>query len=48
MDLKEQVFLFKKGVTTSVELYKSKKKWYQIYINNSLTTNAEVSKWVVQ
>ena len=41
-------FSFKKGVTTSVELYKSKKKWYQIYINNSLTTNAEVSKWVVQ
>jgi len=41
-------FSFKKGVTTSVELYKSKKKWYEIYINNSLTTNAEVSKWVVQ
>ena len=41
-------FSFKKGVTTSVELYKSKNKWYQIYINNSLTTNAEVSKWVVQ
>jgi pantoate kinase len=41
-------FSFKKGVTTSVELYKSKNKWYQIYINNSLTNNAEVSKWVVQ
>ena len=41
-------FSFKKGVTTSVELYKSKKKWYEISINNSLTTNAEVSKWVVQ
>lgn len=41
-------FSFKKGVTTSVELYKSKKKWYEIYINNSLTTNAEVSKWVVK
>jgi pantoate kinase len=41
-------FSFKKGVTTSVELYKSKKKWYQIYINNSLTNNAEVSKWVLQ
>ena len=41
-------FSFKKGVTTSVELYKSKNKWYQIYINTSLTTNAEVSKWVVQ
>ncbi|MGZ8890588.1 MAG: pantoate kinase, partial [Nitrososphaeraceae archaeon] len=35
-------------VTTSVELYKSKNNWYQIYINNSLTNNAEVSKWVVQ
>ncbi|MGZ5550039.1 MAG: pantoate kinase, partial [Nitrososphaeraceae archaeon] len=41
-------FSFKKGVTTSVELYKSKNNWYQIYINNSLTNNAEVSKWVVQ
>jgi pantoate kinase len=41
-------FSFKKGVTTSVELYKSKNKWYQIYINNSLTKNAEVSKWVIQ
>ncbi len=41
-------FSFKKGVTTSVELYKSKNKWYQIYINNSLTNNAEVSKWVLQ
>ncbi|HEU4481754.1 MAG TPA: hypothetical protein VFR65_01755 [Nitrososphaeraceae archaeon] len=41
-------FSFKKGVTTSVELYKSKNKWYQIYINNSLTNNAEVSEWVAQ
>ena len=41
-------FSFKRGVTTSVELYKSKKKWYQIYINNSLTNNAEVSEWVTQ
>jgi pantoate kinase len=41
-------FSFKKGVTTSVELYKSKNKWYQIYINNLLTNNAEVSEWVAQ
>jgi pantoate kinase len=42
-------FSFKRGVTTSVELYKSKKKkWYQIYINNSLTNNAEVSEWVTR
>jgi pantoate kinase len=41
-------FSFKKGVTTSVELYKSKHKWYQIYINKSLTNNAEVSEWVTQ
>ncbi|HEU5461014.1 MAG TPA: hypothetical protein VFU79_01960 [Nitrososphaeraceae archaeon] len=41
-------FSFKKGVTTSVELYKSKHKLYQIYINNSLTNNAEVSEWVTQ
>jgi pantoate kinase len=41
-------FSFKKGVTTSVELYQSKNKWYQIYINNLLTNNAEVSEWVAQ
>lgn len=41
-------FSFKRGVTTSVELYKSKKKSYEIYINNLLTTNAEVSEWVTQ
>jgi pantoate kinase len=41
-------FSFKKGVTTSVELYNSKKKSYHIYINNLLTNNAEVSEWVTQ
>jgi pantoate kinase len=40
-------FSFKKGVTTTIELYKSKNKGYQIFLNDSLSNEQEVSKWVV-
>src|SRR5215212_5460857 len=41
-------FSFKKGVTTTIDLYKSNNKGYQIFLNNSLFNEVEVSKWVVQ
>jgi pantoate kinase len=41
-------FSFKKGVTTTIELYKSKNKGYQIFLNDSLSNELEVSKWIVQ
>ena len=39
-------FSFKKGVTSIVEIYPSKKKQYQIFINGSLYYDAEVSNWI--
>jgi pantoate kinase len=41
-------FSFKKGVTTTVELYKSLNKGYQISLNGSLSNELEVSKWIIQ
>ena len=41
-------FSFKKGVTTTIELYKSKNKGYQTFLNDSFSNELEVSKWVVQ
>jgi len=41
-------FSLKKGVTTTVELYKSPYKGYQISLNDSLSCELEVSKWIVQ
>jgi pantoate kinase len=41
-------FSLKKGVTTTVELYKSQSKCYQISLNDSLSNELEVSKWIVQ
>jgi pantoate kinase len=41
-------FSFKKGVTTTVELYKSLNKGYQISLNGSLSNELEVSRWIIQ